>query len=137
MEHTIDGVVLFLLGTLCPFSSPRESSHQAPSHERRLLVHVRLWAGGFLFTFSFSQTREKSEMACEAVRFFAHSATCGSRKPVSLPGSDSVSEMDVSVSGAITLGVFSFFPAAHESPPLMGVWFSVTTGDSKSFGALS
>jgi len=56
---------------------------------------------------------------------------------VSLPGSDSVSEMDVSVSGAITLGVFSFFPAAHESPPLMGVWFSVTTGDSKSSGALS
>lgn len=76
-------------------------------------------------------------MACEAVRFFAHSATCGFRKPVSLPGSDSVSEMDVSVSGAITLGVFSFFPAAHESPPLMGVWFSVTTGDSKSSGALS
>lgn len=48
LEHTIDGVVLFLLAF-----PHRAKSHKAPSHDRRLLVHVRLWAGGLFSSSSF------------------------------------------------------------------------------------
>jgi hypothetical protein len=89
---------------------------------------------GLLFSFFFTSSRKVGDgMRGRALPLpFGHSWTVPKNRRVDL-GLPSRFWTGMGISGAITLGVFLFFA---QTPPLMGVWFSVTTGDSKFLGLL-